>query len=88
MQRPPSKLTAGLLQILLTFGTSRCYTGMAVGQLLVVLFTGGLGAIWPIIDGIILLASGDIDPHGRPPARLTRAGGNLRCPAIGQRLPN
>jgi len=63
-----SKLTAGLLQILLPFGTGRFYTGhigLGVGQLVVVLLTCGVGVLWPIIDGVILLASGGTDQYGR-----------------------
>lgn len=73
--RPPyevsdkSKLIAGVLQIVLPFGVGRFYTGhtgMAIAQLLVTLFTFGAGAIWGIIDGIVLLANGGRDPYGRP----------------------
>jgi TM2 domain-containing membrane protein YozV len=63
-----SKLTAGLLQILLPFGTGRFYTGhigLGLGQLAVVLFTCGAGVLWPIIDGIVLLANGGTDQYGR-----------------------
>jgi Domain of unknown function (DUF1707)/TM2 domain len=63
-----SKVVAGVLQILLPFGVGRFYTGhsgLAVTQLLVVLVTCGVGAIWPIIDGIVLLVSGGTDSYGR-----------------------
>lgn len=65
---PRSKNVAGVLQIVLPFGVGRFYTGhvgIAIAQLLVVLFTFGLGAIWPIIDGIALLLNGGLDPYGR-----------------------
>lgn len=54
-----SKLAAGLLQIFLAaFAVGRFYlgyTGIAVAQLLVSIFTFGIGAIWPFIDGILIL---------------------------------
>lgn len=65
---PKSKIVAGVLQIVLPFGVGRFYTGhigLAVVQLLVVMVTLGVGAIWPLIDGIILLANGGNDPQGR-----------------------
>ncbi|GAA4114322.1 hypothetical protein GCM10022215_12310 [Nocardioides fonticola] len=64
-----SKLIAGLLQILIPLGIGRFYIGdtkTGVWQLLVTIFTCGLGALWPFIDGIILLASDSKDPQGRP----------------------
>ncbi|OZM70882.1 hypothetical protein CFN78_23430 [Amycolatopsis antarctica] len=67
-QSHKSKVAAGVLQILLPFGAGRFYTGhagMAIAQLLVVLFTFGVGAIWPVIDGVILLANGGVDSLGR-----------------------
>jgi TM2 domain-containing membrane protein YozV len=63
-----SKLTAGLLQIFLPFGAGRFYTGhaaMAVCQLLLLFFTCGIGVLWPIIDGIVLLLAGGTDSNGR-----------------------
>ena len=65
------KLTAGLLGIFLGgFGVGRFYTGhtgLGVAQLLVSLFTCGVGAFWGLIDGIIMLASdGATDAQGRP----------------------
>ena len=63
-----SKLVAGLLQILLPLGIGRFYTGdtgMGVAQLLVTVFTCGIGALWPVIDGIILLATDSKDSEGR-----------------------
>lgn len=68
---PPShksKVVAGVLQIVLPFGVGRFYTGhvgMAIAQLLVTMFTFGIGAIWPVIDGILLLANGGPDSQGR-----------------------
>lgn len=62
-----SRVAAGLLQILLPFGVGRFYTGhtgIAVAQLLTVCI--GVGAIWSMVDGIILLANGGTDPYGRP----------------------
>lgn len=75
------KVIAGILQIFLgKFGIGRFYTGhtgMAVGQLVACMlgvwvfswFTCGLTALvllWPIIDGIVILASDPTDAEGRP----------------------
>ncbi|RZQ60300.1 DUF1707 domain-containing protein [Amycolatopsis suaedae] len=63
-----SKIVAGVLQIALPFGVGRFYTGhtgLAVAQLLVCLFTFGAAAIWPVIDGILLLIRGGVDAQGR-----------------------
>ncbi len=65
------KMVAGLLQILLGgFGVGRFYTGhtgIAVAQLCLTLFVCGTGAIWALIDGIMILV-GDTatDANGRP----------------------
>jgi TM2 domain-containing membrane protein YozV len=61
-----SKVTAGVLQLLLGgFGVGRFYTGhtgMALGQL----FTCGGCGIWALIDGIMLLAGKEqTDAQGR-----------------------
>lgn len=62
-------MTAGLLQILLgTFGVGRFYLGyttIGVLQLVVSLVTCGIGAIWPLIDGIMILMGNVPDPQGR-----------------------
>ena len=50
------------------FGAGRFYTGqigLGLLQLFVVLATG-IGALWPIIDGIMLLSNGGLDAQGRP----------------------
>ncbi|MFC4002442.1 DUF1707 domain-containing protein [Prauserella oleivorans] len=63
-----SRIVAGVLQIVLPFGVGRFYTGqkgLALAQLLVTLFTFGMGAIWPFIDGILLLVNGGEDGRGR-----------------------
>jgi hypothetical protein len=65
-----SKLVAGLLQIFIGgFGIGRFYTGytgIAIAQIIVTLITCGLGAIWGLIDGIIILTSKDFrDAQGR-----------------------
>ena len=55
-----SKLVAGLLQILIPLGLGRFYmgqTGLGVAQLVVTLVTCGIGAVWPFIDGIVILVS-------------------------------
>lgn len=65
-----TKLVAGLLQILLPFGIGRFYLGdtkTGVWQLVVTLVTCGIGALWPFIDGIIILATDNVtDAQGRP----------------------
>jgi TM2 domain-containing membrane protein YozV len=75
-----TKIAAGLLQIFLgTFGVGRFYTGhtgLAVAQLVTCFvcvwilswFTcgiSGFAAFWPLIDGIILLATDSRDAQGR-----------------------
>ena len=75
-----TKVAAGLLQIFVgTFGVGRFYTGhtgLAIGQLVACLvgvwilswFTCGISAFvvfWPLIDGIVLLASDSKDAQGR-----------------------
>jgi TM2 domain-containing membrane protein YozV len=64
-----SKLVAGLLQILLgAFGAGRFYTGhtgMAIGQIAVTWLTCGIGGLWPLIDGILILVNGGTDAQGR-----------------------
>ncbi len=62
-----SKVVAGLLQILVPFGIGRFYIGdtnIGIAQLLVTIFTCGIGALWPVIDGIIMLASDSRDANG------------------------
>ena len=66
-----SKLVAGLLQIFLGgFGVGRFYTGhigIGIAQIAVTLFTCGLGGLWPLIDGIIMLTSeSPRDVDGKP----------------------
>ena len=66
-----SRLAAGLLGILLGgFGAQRFYlgyTGIGVAQLVVTFLTCGLGAIWGLIDGIVILAGGvNRDADGVP----------------------
>jgi TM2 domain-containing membrane protein YozV len=64
-----SKLVAGLLQILIPLGIGRMYmghTGVGVAQLLVTIFTCGIGSVWPFIDGIVILAGNPRDANGRP----------------------
>jgi TM2 domain-containing membrane protein YozV len=68
MMSDKSKVTAGLLQIFLPFGIGRFYTGhigIGIAQLLLVILSCGVLVLWPIIDGIVLLASGGTDHLGR-----------------------
>ncbi|BBZ65343.1 hypothetical protein MINS_07720 [Mycolicibacterium insubricum] len=65
-----SKTTAGLLQILLgSFGVGRFYlgyTGLGIAQIAVVWLTCGIGGIWTLIDGIMMLTGKVPDAQGRP----------------------
>ncbi|MFE3546154.1 NINE protein [Nocardia sp. NPDC059177] len=64
------KMMAGLLEIFLgSFGVGRFYlgyTGLGIAQIAVVWLTCGLGAIWPLIDGIMMLTGKVPDAQGRP----------------------
>ncbi len=63
------KVIAGVLQLLLPFGIGRFYMGdtrTGVIQLIVTLVTCGIGALWPFIDGILLLIGNPRDAQGRP----------------------
>ncbi|OYD70619.1 TM2 domain-containing protein [Rhodococcus sp. OK302] len=64
-----SKVTAGLLGILLGgLGAGRFYLnqpGMAIAQIAVTWLTLGFGAIWPFIDGIMMLTGSVRDKYGR-----------------------
>lgn len=64
------KLTAGLLEIFLGgFGAGRFYLnqpGIAVAQIAVTWLTCGLGVIWPLVDGIMMLTGSVRDQYGRP----------------------
>jgi TM2 domain-containing protein len=64
-----SKLTAGLLQIFLGgFGVGRFYlgyTGIGIGQIAATWLTCGIGAIWPLIDGIMMITGKVPDAEGR-----------------------
>ena len=64
-----NKLVAGLLQILIPLGIGRMYMGdtkTGVIQLVVTLVTCGIGAIWPFVDGILILVGDPVDQYGRP----------------------
>ncbi|MEU6025148.1 TM2 domain-containing protein [Micromonospora sp. NBC_01739] len=65
-----SKLVAGILQILLGgFGVGRFYMGdtkTGVIQLIVTIVTCGIGSLWGLIDGILILVNGGVDGQGRP----------------------
>ena len=66
-----SKLVAGLLQIFLGgLGIGRFYIGdtkIGVWQIVVTVFTCGIGSLWGLIDGIIMLATDNVtDSQGRP----------------------
>ena len=62
-----SKLVAGLLQILIPIGIGRFYIGdtrTGVLQVVVTVLTCGIGALWPFIDGIIMLVTDSKDANG------------------------
>ncbi|WP_231584576.1 TM2 domain-containing protein [Mycobacterium haemophilum] len=68
-----SKIVAGLLQLLGFIGIVGIgriylgYTGLGIAQLLVGIFTCGLGAvIWGIVDALLILTDKVSDPSGRP----------------------
>jgi TM2 domain-containing membrane protein YozV len=67
-----SKTVAGLLQLLSLIGVGgigRFYIGdigIGVAQLLVGWLTCGVGLIWPIVDGILMLTGNVPDSQGRP----------------------
>ncbi len=64
------KIVAALLQFFLGgFGAGRFYTGhtgLAIAQIAVVWLTCGMGAIWPLIDGVMMLSGSVPDADGRP----------------------
>jgi hypothetical protein len=64
-----SKVAAGLLQLLLGgFGAGRFYTGhtgIAIAQIAATWLTCGLGVIWPVVDGILMLMGNVPDAQGR-----------------------
>jgi hypothetical protein len=64
-----SKLVAGLLQIFVSpFAIGRFYLGyttIAVIQIVVTFCTCGLGAFWPLIDGILIIMGRVPDAQGR-----------------------
>lgn len=61
-----SKLTAGLLQILIGgLGIGRFYLGYTTIGVLQLITCGGFG-IWSLIDGILILTGKVPDPQGRP----------------------
>ena len=68
-----SKTVAGLLQLLGLIGILGIgriylgYTGLGIAQLLVGIFTCGLGAVvWGIVDALLILTDKVNDPSGRP----------------------
>ncbi len=54
-----SRIACGILQLCTAgLGIGRFYsghTGIGIAQILVTIFTCGYGAIWPMIDGVIIL---------------------------------
>lgn len=68
-QSDKSKMVAGLLQIFLGgLGIGRFYLGyttIGVLQIVVTIFTFGIGALWPFVDGIMILLGKVPDAEGR-----------------------
>ncbi|MTE13905.1 TM2 domain-containing protein [Nocardia aurantiaca] len=61
-----SKLTAGLLQLLIgSLGIGRFYLGYTTIGVLQLVTCGGCG-VWALIDGILILIGKVPDPQGRP----------------------
>ena len=62
-----------MLQLVVPLGIGRFYMGdtsIGIAQLLVTVLTCGIGAIWPFIDGILILVNDTAtDEHGRPLVR-------------------
>lgn len=64
-----SKVVAGLLQLFVPFGIGRFYTGhttLGILQAIAVVVTCGVGALWPMIDGVLMLMGNVPDAQGRP----------------------
>ena len=65
-----SKVVAGLLQLAIGgLGIGRFYmghSGLGVAQILVTVFTCGFGALWGLVDGIVILAGEPRDAEGLP----------------------
>ncbi len=65
-----SKITAGLLQFFLGgFGVGRFYLGytnIGILQIVATVFTCGIGALWPLIDSIMIFTGQVPDAQGRP----------------------
>ncbi|APU22387.1 putative DUF1707 family protein [Actinoalloteichus sp. GBA129-24] len=63
-----SKIAAGVLQLIPSFGIGRFYTGhigIGLAQLLLTPVFG-IGVLWCWIDGILLIANGGRDSRGLP----------------------
>ncbi len=64
------KIVAGLLQIFFgAFGVGRFYLGhigLGIAQIAASWLTCGIGAIWPLIDGVMMLTGNVKDAEGRP----------------------
>lgn len=63
-----SKVVAGILQLVLGFGIGRFYIGdtsTGIWQIVVTLLTCGIGHVWSMIDGILILVNGGVDAQGR-----------------------
>jgi hypothetical protein len=70
---PKSRMTAGILGILLGgFGVHNFYLGFtnkAILQIVVTIFTCGIGSIWGLVEGILILTKNEnylVDANGVP----------------------
>jgi TM2 domain-containing membrane protein YozV len=71
--QPKSRVTAGILGILLGgFGVHRFYlgyTGVGIAQIAVTILTCGIGGLWGVIEGILILTRNQnflTDAYGVP----------------------
>lgn len=65
---PQSKLGVLFCHLIFPFGGARFYAGhytLGIVQTLVSLLTCGIGGLWPIIDGFVMLGTTPRDAHGR-----------------------
>jgi TM2 domain-containing membrane protein YozV len=67
---PKRKLVAGLLGLCLPFGAHRFYLGyekVGLAQCLVTAFTCGIGAVWSMVEGVLILTGKfNRDAQGKP----------------------
>ena len=55
--------------MLIPLGIGHMYigdVGLGIAQIVGTLITCGVGGLWPLIDGILILVNGATDEYGRP----------------------